>query len=270
MWIILGMGILLLSGCIQATPPPEGDEPTRPIGTDWMIEGYANSHGVTTQQAQKFFQKTYEISQKEDITRNIPARNDTYAGDRKKINGGNTEELATIARENYLQPDFYDTFETVGKKIWIQAPEQLPETFGIFSVPAEQEATLASGSNEFVTHLFVGSGWGTTYFHGTKFYATIEPNAPITITMTPSEVLTGPTFPIIDKNWVERISIRGEINGVVKPGRYVITIHPTDPTNEKYEKWATDHQRIVGGSEYFVDPRGLATLTLDVTTQQER
>ncbi len=259
------VGILLLAtGCVQTE---SNNPPENPISNerDWMTEGYAQHHHVSIEQAKEFFVKTYGVERAKDIVKNLPERNENFEKDKEKMNGGSGEGLGEVARENYLQPDFFETFETSGKRTWVQAPEVWQGVIGIFSTPAEQEAVLGTESKEFETYLFVGSGWGVTYFQGIGFDASIEPEAPIAIEIDPPHMLAGPAFPVLDKEWVGRIRITGKIMGEVAPGKYTITIRASSPPIEKQAEWAGTQEWYVNADTIFVDPRGLATLVLNVT-----
>ncbi len=263
-FLVFGI-ILLLAGCIQpANTLTSGKNPTE-YEKDWMLDGYAAQHEKTREQAEKFFQQTYGINSEKDIAKKLPKRTEKFEKDKQKIMAGSGEELAAISRENYLQPDFYDTFETTGKKTWTNAPDLQLETVGLFSTPAEQEATLEKNSTTFETYLFVGSAWGATQFQGVGFFAVTEPQAPIVFEIDPPATLAGPSFPILDEQWTNRIRIRGEITGNISPGKYIITIKAVNPTYEKQEEWANAHARYVNADTSFMDPKGLATLTLNVT-----
>lgn len=262
MRIVVGM-LLLMGGCVQTSDSP----PENPIlsENDWMVKGYADTHRISLEQAREFFMKTYRIESGKDIVKNLPPRNENFQKDKEKMKEGSGAGLGNVERENYLQPDFYETFETTGKRTWTGAPAALPEVVGLFSVPAEQEATLGEESREFETYLFVGSAWGATYFQGIGFEAVIEPEAPVVVEVNPPYMIAGPAFPTLNEGWVERIRVKGNVVGNVLPGRYVITIRATNPPQEKQEEWANAHERYVNADTTFVDPRGLATLVLNVT-----
>ncbi len=256
------MGVILLGGCVQ----PSSENKTSEQGKgDWLIEEFAVKNNVTREEAQTFFDEKYGVKEWGGVVKNLPARTSTFDEEKKIWNGGNGEGILAIAWENVVQPDFYETFETTGKKVWVEASGEKKSAIGVFSTPADQEATLKEGSRDFETHLLVGSAWGATMYQGIGLYAEVNPQAPIEIEITENEFLLGPTFPVFDANWVQRVRVSGVITGKIEAGTYVITVKTGNPRYEKQVEWYGAHpSEYVNGESVLVDARGLATLTLHV------
>lgn len=260
-WTIL-VGVIFLAGCVQ---PGNENETSKITGEDWLIQEFAASKMISEKEAETFFEEKYGVNGWESVVRNLPERTSTFENEKKVWNGGNGESIREITWENMVQPDFYETFETTGKKVWVNASGVETNVIGVFSTPADQEATLREGSRDFETHLLIGSGWGVTEYQGIRLYAEVNPNAPIEIEIMENEFLLGPTFPVFDANWVQRVRISGVITGKVEKGTYVITVKTGNPTQEKQVEWYTAHAgNYVNGENVLVDSRGVATLTLQV------
>jgi len=259
---IIFLGIVL-AGCIQPTQErtAEYSAEKEPFG---IFAAFAQKHGLTIAQTREFFKKNMGITQESKIIEQLPSPSETFEKDKLKLLGSTAEELDAIPKENYSQPTFFGDFETSGRDQWINAEATTPMSHGIISTPADQYATLAPESKEMRATLFVRAAWGSTYYQGIKLYATISPEAAIQFHVNPEQFLLEPTFPTIHQNWVEKISIRGELTGNVEPGTYVITIKMSDPDIENVTKWIETREPYTNGNGSFTDPRGVATLTLNV------
>ncbi len=260
--MIIGIS-LLLSGCVSEGKPLTQVEQSDHAFTG-LIEQHATANRITVNESKAIWEQ-YGIINEKDILKNLPSKTNTFEKEKEWVNGGEGVLLGIIDENNYQQPDFYPTFETSGKKTWINAMGEKSYVLGVMSTPADQEAVLTNEIREFETYLFVGAGWGTTTHQGVKLRAAVEPNeSGITIAITPNEFLVGPTFPIIDENWIERVHIEGSVSPEAKEGKYTITILLDNPTEQNENEWVTTHTEYARANTSFVDPRGLATLTLTI------
>lgn len=261
-FFVVMIGVIVLAGCVQ---PSEENKTNEQVKEDWLMEAFAEKNKVTREEAQTFFQEKYGVNGWGDVVKNLPERTSTFEEEKKIWKGGSGESIQNAAWENIVQPDFYETFETSGKNVWVQATGEEKRVIGVFSTPADQEAMLEEGSREFEAQLIVGSAWGVTEYQGVRLYADVKPGAPIEIEIMEDEFLLGPTFPVFDANWVQRVRVNGVITGKMGAGTYVITIKMGNPAIEKQVEWYNAHAtRYVNGENVLVDSRGLATLTLHV------
>ncbi|QQR92795.1 MAG: hypothetical protein IPJ89_00950 [Candidatus Iainarchaeum archaeon] len=265
--------LVILAGCTSpannpATPTPDTNHglvptPTLPLREHAIFQQYATTNGKTIQETQTFFHNNYGIAEN-DIFAQLPSVPATFLQDVNTLHYGNGLGTNLIPRESYLQPEFFPTFSTTGIQTWAKAPDQFPNTVGLSSTPAEQQATLASDSNGFTTTLFIGSAWGVTYYQGMAFRYTIQPAADIHLSFDPPHILAGPTFPVFTPEWMHKITVDGTIGTDVEEGTYTITIYPADAPIEVQEQWYDAHPRYVSGNGLIGPSDGLATFTLTI------
>lgn len=265
--------IIIFAGCISGSTAPEPavnnttqpivPTPALPLRQHGIFQQYATAHGITLAEAQTFFQNTYGINE-EDIFAQLPLPSETFLVDVNTLHYGNGETTNLITPQSYLQPEFYPTFTTSGVGVWKNAPEQYPNTVGLASTPADQQAELTEDTNTFSTTLFIGSAWGATYYQGIAFRYTVSPAADIQLTFNPPLVLAGPTFPTFTPEWMHKITVQGTIAPTVEEGKYTITILPADAPVPVQEEWYSTHPRYVNGNGLIAPSNGLATLTLTI------
>ncbi len=261
---------ILVLGCVTPSPPtpvtPTSTGPTptyNPPRSQSIFASHATQNQLTIEQTRTFFKENYGITE-DDIYAQLPPTPASFQNDVNTLHYGNGISIGQIPLESYRQPEFYPTFSTSGIKTWATAPATLPNTIGIASTPAVQEAVLAPDTNGFSTTLFVGSAWGVTYYQGMGFRYRIQPAANIQLQFTPPHVLLGPTFPVFTPEWIHRITIDAQIPPEVPPGQYQITIYPASAPIEQQEKWYATHSRYINGDGIITPSEGLATLTLTI------
>lgn len=275
-FVILMAGAVLFAGCLQPTTPPvrpdvnyTGTTPPlteniHPLHQHYLFEQWAEKNGRSVQEARAFFLNNYGLQNEAEIYAALPAPREQFEIDLNTFEKGTGIEIANIPMESYLQPEFYPTFSTSGLDTWINAAGPKQSTVGYAATPAEQEAVIAADVNEFETTLFVGSGWGVTYYQGMAFRYTITPAAPITLEFSPNSFLMGPTFPAFDAGWVHPVRITGRIHQPLAAGTYTINIYPADPSEEDQLNWISAHSPYTNANSIFGPSGGMATLTLRV------
>ena len=248
----LGLLILLLlasSGCVQ-TPsntvpnenlPIQNETNTDTIHSHHLFQGYADAHGISLVETQDFFEKNYLLTNEKDIFEALPTLPRTFEGDVEALQSGNMERLLSVPYETYIQPEFYPTFATRGIDTWRRAPLAMETTLGISTTPAEQYATLQEGTNRFESVLFVGSAWGATHYQGIAIGYEVIPTADIHVQFSPSYVMAGPAFPIMDQNWMHKIALHGNVGTNVGEGTYHIRAFLISPTPDQLEEGFKDH-----------------------------
>ncbi len=258
--------ILLLAGCTT----PQTNEPTPFTQTAEDIHHHdlfllhAQKNNQTLEETRAFFQQTYEIQNENTIFQNLPTPPTTFNEHLQVWKGGDTNALLQVPPETYLQPEFYPTFQETGLNAWINAPNPPAAAMGIMSIPAEQETTIPPEETTIEAALYIGSAWGTTYYQGMGLRYTLEPKTPHTLTITPANILVGPTFPLFSKNWMKRIQIQGTITPTPGVKTYTLRLFPATPTVDLENQWAYTQTPYVRADTTLINPEGLATLTIHV------
>lgn len=253
--------LFVLLGCVNSNPPPEEQNPS--LHEHGLFEKYATNHNQSLTEATTFFKNHYLLESEQAIYEKLPTPPTDFTQWNEKWKKGNTEELSLVPSTVYLQPEFYPTFETKGITMWTDAEPTASQRIGIASTPAEQEATLPTDSNAFQTILFVGSAWGSTHAQAIGLAAQIEPETDIHVNINPQNIIIGPNFPQFSDDWMQRITIAGELGETVKEGTYIVRIigiNPTLDSSMNIEKYP----QLVNGNSIFVNTKGLATIIIHV------
>ncbi len=263
--------VMILLGCITAPAmndnvlinPNEVSTPKN-IHAHRLFERYAQEKGISTAETQEFFEEKYGIEKEEEIFSHLPTISREQMEQIYALEKGNTQELNTIPREVYIQPEFYPTFQTQGINEWILAPEEPAYKTGVAATPAEQEGTITKGETSFQTTLFVNSAWGVNNYQATGFRYTIEPQTDLGIVFIPQTIVLGPNFPVFTSNWAKKVTVQGFFSGEPQPGTYIIHIYPDNPDEKKLDEYQEEYGTLVNANSGFLNSEGYATIVVHV------
>ena len=229
-----------------------------------LFDQYANEHGLSLEKTKELFRTFQNIQKEKDIFAKLPKPNNSFAEDRKKLLSGNGFDLESISYQNYLQPEFYLNFDTIGIRKWIENAGKNEKVVGIAATPADQQVIMEKGQTDFHTNLFVGGTWGATYYQGIGLTYKVTPKTDINITISPNETIIGPTFPTFDPQWIKRIRISGKIGKDVPKGNYTIKIDTKPADIETQLAWSQQYNPYAGVNELIKNPQGIATLQIQI------
>ncbi|MFH0969877.1 MAG: hypothetical protein V1776_00220 [Candidatus Diapherotrites archaeon] len=266
-WKKIGIILLILmTGCIHddTTKTIPKTEPIEKIHNHHIFEQRAQKKGVTLEEVEKFFKEVYGLNNEKEIFTQLPAMPTQFEEHTQVWKDGNMNKLAEITNATYMQPEFHPTFHTTGINTWINAPENKTYTIGIQSTPATQEAVISTQETEFDTTLFIGGGWGSTYYQGLSFRTTIEPETTYAVDFEPNDILVGPTFPAFSPEWMKKIRIRGTITPTEGTKEYVLRIYAKEPNPLLEKEWMEKYPPYIQVNTIIIDTEGLATLLLHV------
>lgn len=261
------IALLLTSGCLngenQPNPPinPPANQTSSPHG---IYQEWATTHQTTLEEATLFFKKNYGLENENDIFAQLPPPPENIDMFNTFWGGGDANTLRDIPEETILQPTFYPTFQQTGKRPWTNATGEWPSTTGTMSTPAEQEITIPPEETLMEATLLVGSTWGATYYQGAGITYTLQPETPHQLTITPSSILLGPTFPAFSPEWMKRITIQGTITPTPGVEKYTLTLFSTTPHPDSEQQWMAQYAPYIRTDGTYTDPNGLATLTIRV------
>lgn len=258
---------VILSGCLSSNPNKTPNEfPHDEQTPHRLFEQYAAKSGTTIEQTMNFFKEVYGVSEEKEIFAALPTKPHDFEEKKQALHDGNGAALLELDPSVYLLPEFYPTFLTSGLKTWINAPNQPVQTIGVGGTPGDQIAHIPTPDGEFITTLFVTSSWGSTHYQGMKLAYTIEPDANITLTFEPENLVVGPTFPVFSEEWAQKVIIRGKMENV-KEGTYHITLYPDTPNPAQSNEWAQSRNPYVQYPGPLSSAEGIGTLTLERKNQ---
>ncbi|MDP2665891.1 MAG: hypothetical protein Q8P05_00080 [Candidatus Diapherotrites archaeon] len=273
--------IMILAGCVSdqivEIGNPDGVDDNRKDQRG-LIRGYAHQQGVTVEEARAFFAQVYGIEEENDITAKLPPVPKDFDQWKERAYSGEKGVVGIVPETIYTQPEFYPTFETVGKAFWVGGDGSIPYSVGIMGTPGKQEATITRGETETEGYLLIGASWGVTQRQGMglRYELDYEPATPdevprfnlndlekiVRIRFTPQNLLIGKNFPTFDADWVQRVKIEGIVLPTAPPGIYVVRVFPTAPDPELEKAWGG--QTYFRETETFSSGEGIATFTLRV------
>jgi hypothetical protein len=276
--VLVGL-LLILAGCIgehQKEPVKIADDsvlrenllPATEADPNFreyrVFEQFAKEHKISIEETKKIFKKNYNIQKESDIFAKLPKPNELFAEDRNKLFFGTGFDLETISYQNYLQPEFYLNFTTIGIEKWVKNNGKKEKITGIAATPADQQVIMEKEQTGFHTNIFAGGTWGANYYQGFKLTYEIIPEADINVVFSPNETIVGPAFPAFDPQWVKRIRINGKVGEKVPKGNYIIKID-TGPADTKTQiSWSQKFTPYTGANELIKNKDGIATLQIQI------
>ncbi len=174
-------------------------------------------------------------------------------------------ELAKISDVNYFgeeywkQPEFYKGFEEQGCELYQYPPRDRWAAFGYGTYPSEV-VVLSKRNDEFEATFFAYSSWLVQTYQGLGMQASYPASGRLQtsefpdgtrnvsvdpeetrkyfeiVSITPSDVLLEPAFPVFEEGWVHKVKVRVKVKDA-KPGRYLVGVDVGMPSAEKNDEW---------------------------------
>jgi len=183
---------------------------------------------------------------------NLPEMSEDFGKQMHGVRSGGTTALAPGLGEAYFkQPEFLPEFEKIGLRYW-KAPDLKRwgrEGFGVY--PAEQSHSVKAGNQIYIT-AFVHSAYGIETWQGMSLAHSFPENGNasefFSVEAEPKSFLLGPTYPVMDANWIQKIVIKISVRQDTPNGTYLLGFNSDSPEPWLDDKWAAEHRgRYVSG-----------------------
>ncbi len=225
-----------------------------------MCAQQENEMNITENETSKTSRPYYNLSG--EIFSNLPEfPDDFYSVDDKVYRLANLRELKDITEQYYKQPEFYPTFETQGIEMIKNPPPDRIGISGMGAYPGEQTFTTAKGQ-QFTATAFFHASWMVQTYQGMKIRKTFDAEY-FSVSADPETFLLGPSYPVFDKDWAQKVVIGINVRNDTPSGRYTIGIDPGTPSEEYENLW-----RSIYGSRYVNAFSGIdrhyLTISIDV------
>ncbi len=188
----------------------------------------------------------------------LPAMPEDFGEKMHSMDSGLFNSIALgLEEEYYKQPEFLPLFEEIGLRYW-QSPDLRrwgKEGFGIY--PSERAHKIKPGGELYVT-VFVHSAYGIESFQGLRLYSFFpcDKNAErfFSIEIEPENMLVGPTYPIVNRDWMHKVVIKIKASEEAEPGRYLIGFNAASPAAEQDNEWREEHgsMYVSGGGMFSI------------------
>lgn len=195
---------------------------------------------------------------------NLPAMPADFGEMIHLMRTGNFNQIALgLGAAYFKQPEFLPRFEEIGLPYWTRHDLRRwgREGFGVY--PAEQQYSLKAGQ-EISIAAFVHSAYGIETFQGMQLYPFFpqDENAALffSISIEPLNILLGPTYPIVDANWMHRVVIKIKARNEAPKGSYLIGFNPTLPDAALSNEWSEryGYKFVAGQGMFSIDKPRLA------------
>ncbi|NUN11763.1 hypothetical protein HUU53_03905 [Candidatus Micrarchaeota archaeon] len=251
---------LLLLGCTQTQPIPS----TTPTAVPTI--DYAEKYPELAERI-RAYNASFE-SKRPDylppiVFEKLPVFPKDFYPTRVLVQFGKITDLNSIAPSYWKQPEFYPQFEEQGVPLYQKPPEGRRGVFGYGSYPSESIVLLPKNGEAEVA-FFIYTSWMVQTYQGLGLSSGFPETASLKssdfpdgqrlvnqdpnvtsnyfdVEVTPDNVLLEPSFPVFQKNWVNKVTVK--IKGKnVPPGRYVIGVFGGGPTKENSNKWFNEYK----------------------------
>ncbi len=170
-----------------------------------------------------------------------------------------------LTRDYWIQPEFYPQFEEQGIDLMLNPPTGRFGAFGYGTYPSELVVLTYPGA-KINTAFFVHTSWLVETYQGMGFDFVYPPNGflrssdfpndtnrtvtqdPQVVrryirgTISPSNVLLAPAYPVFDENWAQKIDVNLDIAPDTPPGRYLAGVDIVAPPQEKADEWFNQYR----------------------------
>ena len=183
---------------------------------------------------------------------------------------GKFTDMNKIGEAYWKQPEFYPQFIEQGVSLYQHPDTGRWTAFGLGATPSEV-VVLNPRSGEIDLAFFMFSSWTVQTYQGmmlnydfpksselvysqfpdTSKNLTQDPDKVrqyFDVEITPKEILLQPNFPVFEKDWTQKISVKIRVKNA-PPGRYGIGIGSQPPSQEKADEWLwTYKERYTSGA----------------------
>jgi len=199
---------------------------------------------------------------------------------------GRLTDLVSLEDKYWKQPEFYPTFESNIADIQNPNINRL-YAFGYGAYPGDIGVDVKPGSDFTVATFFYSSwlvetwqgmrmqefypvqtGVPTQDLNGTKFSVIQDPDVVKTyfnVSFEPSVFLLGPSSPIFDYNWTQKVLVHIKVSPDTPKGRYVIGVNPVAPPKEYSDRWLMKYRLKYTDASAGVVGRPFFQLVVDVS-----
>ncbi len=187
---------------------------------------------------------------------NLPAMPEDFAEKMHSMRSGNFNSIALGLEEAYFkQPEFLPKFGEIGLRYWLSPDLKRwgREGFGIY--PADQSYKIRPGKQIYIT-AFLHSAYGIETFQGLRLYHFFPEDENLarffSVAVEPESILLGPTYPIVDGNWMHRVRIKIKASSEAQPGSYSIGFNTASPQPGLNGEWGEKYgYKYVAGAGMF-------------------
>ena len=194
--------------------------------------------------------------------RNLPPFPEDFYRMRILVVYGKISDLGIVGEEYWKQPEFIPGFEENAVRLISQPQTGRWGAFGYGAYPADTEVTTSAGQ-EFSVNTFFHSSWLVETFQGIKPVIVYNENNTMPsqdlqgssvvvqdpekvkgyfdVKTTPETMVLGPTYPVLDKDWIQGLKVTVKVKDGTPPGRYVIGVNigqpPADFNDQMLKKY---------------------------------
>jgi len=161
-------------------------------------------------------------------------------------------DLRVLGPEYYKQPEFIPEWESEGVTLMRNPEKGRYGIWGWGAYPADQGYTALAG-DDFTAITYFHTSWNIQSYQGMQMEALFPEQGSVNgipisqdsnevknyfdVSLSPSAFVIGPTFPIFDENWTQRVDVMVKISPDTPPGTYLIGVNPTAPPPELENEW---------------------------------
>jgi len=236
--VVLVAAVFLLSGCVE---PAEEEQPlpSGPGSLEKIPNPDRSSYGTGL-----FVDSQGKAVEKpvEEAFVDLPLMPEDFGETIHLMQEGNFDAVAKgLGEEYFKQPEFLPKFEEIGLNYWTKHDTTRwgREGFGIY--PSDQTAVVSIGE-EIELVAFVHTAYGVETFQGLSLYSFFpeEENAAgiFSVKIEQENILLGPSYPIMDGNWMQKIVIKIKAKENAIPGDYLIGFNAGSPEQDLSKEWA--------------------------------
>lgn len=197
-----------------------------------------------------------------DIFSSLPGwPDDFYSVDSSVSRLIDLENLKDINEKYYKQPEFYPTFETQGIEMIKSPPPNRIGVSGMGAYPGEQSFSVRKGDT-FTAAAFFHASWLVQTYQGVEILQTYDAEY-FNVSINPERFVLGPSYPVFDKNWAQRITVSVIVKNGTPSGRYIIGIDPDAPSEEDSQAWRSQYGSMYVNAFSGIDRHYIA-ISIDV------
>lgn len=165
-----------------------------------------------------------------DRFRQIPNPPDDLVAYRRDIERGQLVDLCDIPEEYWKRPEFYDAWDRV-KPIFYDNPDY--STWGVYGYgvsPSEVGYSVENmkAGDSFEVCAFFMNGWGVWTYQGFRLIGTKDEY--FLVEVTPNEFMLHPTFPVIEYEWIKKVTVKVTALQDIPIGEYHLGFDAVSPS----------------------------------------
>ena len=188
---------------------------------------------------------------------NIPPFPDDFYRMRILVIYGKITNLDLVDEKYWKQPEFIPGFEENAVKLMEQPQTGRWGAFGYGTYPGDTYATTSAGQ-EFDVVTFFHTGWLVETYQGIQFQTEFPDTSTVPrqdlqsstyikqdpekakgyfdVSYSPDTMVLGPTYPVLDKDWIQKLKVHVKVKPGTPAGDYVIGVNVGSPPQDFNDK----------------------------------